>query len=146
MSLKCVLYVSESLIKADREAFRVAISQIMAECQRNNQADSITGALAYDRGRFFQFIEGPAERIDALMQRLLSDHRQTNVTIRLEGLAETRLFPKWSMALLNVTAPPVPGHATSYIEESSAEGLLERLSDAARNEAILSVVPRRETL
>lgn len=142
MTMKCILYVSQSLIAAERDAFRTAIAEIMAEIQRNNRFDQITGALAYDRGRFIQYIEGPGDRIDALVHRLIADPRHTNMTIRMEEPAPARLFPEWSMVLLNVTAPPLAGYATADLEAQSAVQLLERLQSAAREEAILSVAPR----
>lgn len=142
MPLKCALYVSQSLIPADREAFRTAISEIMVQCERNNRADDITGVLAYDRGRFYQFIEGPPKWIDALLGRLLDDDRHTNMTIRLDEPAEKRLFPQWSMALLNITTAPLPGYTTEDLETQTVTDLIARLQTAAKGEAILAVVPR----
>ncbi|TGY87875.1 hypothetical protein E5163_13240 [Marinicauda algicola] len=140
--LKCVLYVSRSLIPAEREEFREQISEIMAQCDRNNRADDITGALAYDRGRFFQYVEGPADAIDALVARLFDDPRHKRVTIRADEPVATRLFPDWSMVLLNITAAPVPGYATADLEALSPGDLVARLQRAAAEDAILAVARR----
>ncbi|GGE36894.1 hypothetical protein GCM10011367_09110 [Marinicauda pacifica] len=144
MSLKCILYVSQSLIRADRDDFRAAISKIMMESERNNRADDITGVLAYDRGRFLQYIEGPPGPMGALVDRLLGDPRHTNMTIRIDEPVETRLFPKWSMALLNITLPPLPGYSVEDLENQPVDQLLARLQRAADEESILSVAPRSQ--
>lgn len=137
--MKHVLYVSQSMIPAEREGFRAAIIDIMAEAQINNSSASITGVLAYDRGRFVQYIEGPPDRIDALIDRLRRDDRHTGFTVRSEGPVETRRFPDWSMALLNVTALPEPGFPLAELAERSPKDLVEQLTRAAREDAILTV-------
>lgn len=139
--MKRALYVSQSQIPANRDTFRQTVSRIMVQSQFNNRSENITGVLAYDRGRFFQFIEGPEQAIDALVGRLLGDERHANMTIRLDEPVEERLFPKWSMALLNMTAPPLAGYATGDLEDLSANQIIDRLQRAAEEEAILAVAP-----
>jgi hypothetical protein len=69
-----------------------------AALQRNN-AESVTGLLIYDAGRFLQWLEGPAEGVDRIWQSIQADSRHTDVEILGHMPSTVRCFPDWGMKL-----------------------------------------------
>ena len=65
---------------------------------RNNARDQITGFLARSGEQFFQALEGPEDRVHALVQRLSKDTRHDSVEVLLcKPLHGDRSFTDWSM-------------------------------------------------
>ncbi|MBM4359041.1 MAG: BLUF domain-containing protein [Deltaproteobacteria bacterium] len=99
MALKRIKYVSrfaEDLTQADVEA-------IAEVSQRNNAAREVTGVMASSGRLFYQVLEGPAEVVDALYATIAADPRHTDVLLlRSQSDVATRLFPQWSMHLVNL--------------------------------------------
>ena len=66
-----------------------------------NPATGVTGVLLCDRTtegpRFVQVLEGPRERVHALLGRIRSDRRHTDLRMLLDVPAPRRAFPDWSM-------------------------------------------------
>ncbi len=79
------------------------LSVILAESQRNNDRDGLTGALAAHRDRYIQVIEGPTETLDSLLRRLDQDRRHKDIVILERSAIRDRLFGDWSMASARVT-------------------------------------------
>ena len=78
-----------------------AVDRIIASSHRLNPARGITGLLVFGSGIFFQWLEGPRDGVQELMDILRKDPRHQDVVT----LAETeevreRLFPDWSMELV----------------------------------------------
>ena len=73
---------------------------ILQASQRNNQRDDITGILTYSGEVFVQFLEGPPESIQRLMDRLQGDSRHRDIIILSEGSDHERIFPGWDMELV----------------------------------------------
>jgi class 3 adenylate cyclase len=70
---------------------------------RNNQRDEITGVLLYLNGLFFQMIEGEAEKIDKLYEKILKDERHTDILcLKTEYHLTERKFPNWAMKTINL--------------------------------------------
>ena len=59
----------------------INLAVILAESQRNNDRDELTGALAAHDDRYIQVIEGPASALDNLLRRLEGDPRHRNIVI-----------------------------------------------------------------
>ncbi|HVL42926.1 MAG TPA: BLUF domain-containing protein [Brevundimonas sp.] len=79
------------------------LSVILAESQRNNDRDGLTGALAAHRDRYIQVVEGPATALDALLRRLESDPRHRDLILLDREPISDRLFSRWSMANARIT-------------------------------------------
>lgn len=92
--MKRIRYISQfSRALAHEELEELA--RVSAE---NNRKDGITGMLVASGELFFQLIEGPAERIDEVYARILSDARHQNVlTLSVEQGNFGRLCPDWAM-------------------------------------------------
>ncbi|KOR36897.1 family 3 adenylate cyclase [Planktothricoides sp. SR001] len=79
------------------------IEKIGKISQQNNQARNITGVLLCLDGMFFQILEGEAEDIDQIYQRILDDPRHTDILCLKSELNVTeRLFPEWSMQIIDL--------------------------------------------
>lgn len=86
------LYVSRMAPDCDS----TVVKDIVAVARRHNPAHGITGALMFDGERFSQLIEGPAEAIHELMQRITQDPRHTDLRVLFNGFATAgRLASRW---------------------------------------------------
>lgn len=85
------------------------LATILAESQRNNDRDGLTGVLAAHRDRYIQVIEGPSSTLDGLLKRLHGDPRHRDLTIIGREPIQARRFEGWSMASTRIT----PAQATT---------------------------------
>ena len=100
------------------------IEEIGMYSARRNAADGITGVLVTLGSVFFQIIEGDEVAIDDLYARVLRDGRHTGVIcLQTEELATDRLFPEWSMNVIDLD------HATGDVV-APLKLLLGRLGEA----------------
>ncbi|MEQ7153971.1 BLUF domain-containing protein [Brevundimonas aurifodinae] len=99
------------------------VATILGQSQRNNSQTNLTGALVAHRGRFIQVIEGPAEAIDALLDRLRVDPRHKDLRVIDRALVEQRSFDSWSMASARVTpeVEPLLDRIVDRLDTSVAE-------------------------
>eukprot|EP01012_Entosiphon_sulcatum_P006088 TRINITY_DN1283_c0_g1_i1.p1 TRINITY_DN1283_c0_g1~~TRINITY_DN1283_c0_g1_i1.p1 ORF type:complete len:1013 (+),score=153.69 TRINITY_DN1283_c0_g1_i1:97-3039(+) len=92
-SLVVLTYISEartSLTSAE-------VDQLAALSDKRNQQNDISGVLMFTSRFFIQTIEGRADKVRALYQRITLDHRHTNcVLVQLESITQRR-FPSWYM-------------------------------------------------
>jgi hypothetical protein len=75
------------------------IYQLVQAAQVKNAENSITGLMLYDEGRFYQWLEGPPEKVARLMGAISRDPRHTNIEILSDKPASTRQFGDWKMRL-----------------------------------------------
>lgn len=89
-----ILYCSH----ATSQMTEAELARILQTAQVNNPGQGITGLLVYGGGMFLQWLEGPREKVEALMDKLSQDPRhETIVRLQvLDGLKE-RLYPTWAM-------------------------------------------------
>ncbi|MGU3285579.1 BLUF domain-containing protein [Methylobacterium sp. WL18] len=74
------------------------VSRIVETAQRNNFAHGITGVLVFGSGVFFQWIEGPAAKIQNLIAILHRDERHHDIVSLSQSEEEReRLYPNWDM-------------------------------------------------
>ncbi len=75
------------------------LHDLTAASQRRNRRDGITGLMLYDNENFFQWLEGPVDRVERLMASIRADSRHTDVQVLNEQPAEMRTFGAWTMKL-----------------------------------------------
>lgn len=117
------------------------LSVILAESQRNNARDGLTGALAAHRDRYIQVVEGPSQALDALLRRLEDDPRHRDVTLIDREPISERLFGTWAMASARIT--PDLGEALDRLvdqDDRSAGRIIHILLDAVRTAAFQDTV------
>lgn len=110
----------------------LVIADILAVSGRNNRRDRITGGLVYDAGVFFQVIEGSADDLERLMDRMRLDSRHADITVISREAGVSRMFADWSMAAPRLS----PEHeammratiTASQVDPVAAINLLHRLA------------------
>jgi hypothetical protein len=96
-SIHNLVYCSRAAPGVDDDS----ISSIIAAAQHHNPRFGITGLLVFGSGIFFQWLEGPRDNVTSLMKIITSDPRHSNVVLlREENEMHDRLFPDWSMELV----------------------------------------------
>lgn len=71
---------------------------MLATFRKNNAEASISGMLLYDgHGTFIQAIEGSAENIKTLYNKITHDTRHTSVVLLSEKTVSARKFASWQM-------------------------------------------------
>lgn len=98
MQLKCVTYTSLAALDFDEDQLR----SIHAAARDLNGIDGISGLLLFNGTHFLQWIEGPPDAIDDLIERLRSDPRHSGFEIRDQRMADERMFGDWTMRLFRV--------------------------------------------
>jgi hypothetical protein len=73
--------------------------ELVQAAQSRNAAESITGLMLYDDGRFYQWLEGPAASVGRLMRSIKADRRHTDIEILSDKTSTTRQFGDWKMRL-----------------------------------------------
>ena len=97
--LKRIKYVSQFAQALGQDD----VDTIAAQSEQNNREADITGVLMASGNLFFQVLEGPAEAVDALYERIQQDPRHQQVVLlgSEEPVAE-RLFPDWAMKAISL--------------------------------------------
>ncbi|QKR99660.1 BLUF domain-containing protein [Sphingomonas sp. CL5.1] len=71
--------------------------EILKVAKALNGVDGITGILYIDGQNFLQVIEGEAESIAGLLERLLADPRHMDIAILSDTSIDEREFGDWTM-------------------------------------------------
>jgi hypothetical protein len=98
-SLIQLIYVSE----ATRPLTQPELLELLEVSVENNFLQNITGILLYYKESFFQVLEGDAETVGNLYEKICKDSRnRKNTVLMCERLVE-RQFERWSMGYTEVT-------------------------------------------
>lgn len=100
MLLKQIIYLSRPTEPVTFELLE-SISRIS---RLRNPALEITGLLLYGSGRFMQLVEGPESNVRALLDKVGSDPRHTEVEILFDRDIAKRFYPDWYMGVYNIDA------------------------------------------
>lgn len=76
-----------------------SLAGILLDARRCNTRDGITGALICRDDLFLQMLEGPEDKVEATLHRIVKDDRHLEVRpMSRRVIADTgRLFPNWAM-------------------------------------------------
>ncbi len=97
------------------------LSAILSTARRNNPLHGITGALICRHDVYLQLLEGDAEAVDPLFERISKDNRHLAVTLLSRTETGDRLFPDWDML-------HDPAHSWHWTEDEVNDGALTRAS------------------
>ncbi|EAR60172.1 BLUF domain-containing protein [Neptuniibacter caesariensis] len=67
----------------------------------NNKNLNITGILLFNGRYFFQVLEGDNGVVNKLLDKINGDDRHAEIDILSRRAIDSRLFPKWSMELID---------------------------------------------
>ncbi len=126
MALERVVYESHATGRTDS---LLNMATILAESQRNNDRDGLTGALAAHEGRYIQVLEGNGPDIDRLLRRLADDPRHRDVTIMDRRPIDCRSFGDWTMANVRFRADQAEA-LSAVLKSRSAEATVTLLKNA----------------
>ncbi|MBC8143171.1 MAG: BLUF domain-containing protein [Armatimonadetes bacterium] len=74
-----------------------ALFHLLKRSRVANEKRNVTGALLYKNGVFVQLLEGAAEDIEDLREKIYRDPRHTGVVTLMRGFADDRVFKGWTM-------------------------------------------------
>ncbi|WP_306208127.1 BLUF domain-containing protein [Actinoplanes sp. RD1] len=95
--LSRLIYFSE-----ERDVGVHGVLRILDEARAGNEAEGITGVLAFDRRWFLQCLEGPRDALTRKFLTIARDQRHSGVTLIAFEEAGARLFPDWTMGAMSV--------------------------------------------
>jgi Sensors of blue-light using FAD len=78
---------------------------LMQKCSQRNVERELTGLLLYKDGNIMQVIEGPAQNVEAVFERIKKDPRHKSLMVLLKEPISSRNFPNWSMAFRDLRSP-----------------------------------------
>lgn len=105
-----LVYVSSTVKPLSRDE----LVDLLAKSRAANARLGITGLLLYKDGNVMQVLEGEAQNVRALYARISRDPRHQGLIVLLDGTAEKRQFPEWSMAYRDLNDAEVremPGYS-----------------------------------
>ncbi len=107
------------------------VFDIVETSARRNSAREITGFLLYDEDRFLQLIEGPAGKIEELIEDLNRDPRHHSIEILNREAARERLFSDWEMKRLITFAdvPAMEAIRANLAGKPEADGIMEIVTE-----------------
>ena len=73
------------------------VGQIAAQARARNAARDVTGLLVFDGMHFCQHLEGPADAVLHLLDRLQQDPRHTAVRVVYEGPCTERRYRRFDL-------------------------------------------------
>ena len=86
-----VTYLSQEALPLSSDG----VLGLLTQCHRNNTDRGLTGMLLFGNGTFLQTLEGEAEVVDGLMDKISRDPRHTGMKVlRREAITE-RLYSQW---------------------------------------------------
>jgi adenylate cyclase len=98
--IKRIKYVS----RFDKPHTEADIEAIGGQSRANNERLDLTGMLMASGGLFYQVLEGPAEAVDEVYARIANDSRHTDLLLLGSEENVERLYPDWSMEIINLDA------------------------------------------
>jgi Sensors of blue-light using FAD len=104
------VYVSSAFVPFTKEE----LLALLAKSREKNARLGITGMLLYKDGNFMQVLEGEESAVRALGDTIHDDPRHHGMIPILEGHAEERQFPDWSMGFRDLgseEAKRTPGYS-----------------------------------
>ncbi len=98
--LEQVVYMSATSPNVGEDCLR----DVLRESTANNPSSHVTGMLLYINGSFLQVLEGEAQTIAALYEKISRDPRHKSVAKISQCSIEEREFGKWSMGWARIGA------------------------------------------
>ncbi len=77
----------------------VELERLLRVAQRRNHAEGLTGVLIYDRGAFFQWLEGPRSSLERVWNSISHDARHAEIQVLRDDSIPHRFFEGWDMRL-----------------------------------------------
>lgn len=92
------IYVSKATIPMDEHE----VSELSRKAAENNLQAGLTGMLMYAGGFFMQVLEGDKHFVEHVIGIIKKDPRHADFVTIASGYVSKRLFPSWSMGVINL--------------------------------------------
>lgn len=96
---------------------------LLFEARSYNHHHGITGMLLSHGQAFMQLLEGEQDEIRALFTKISRDARHRDIVLEHDGPDDSRLFPQWSMAYVDV--PMLDGEPVMVDSETEVQALAD---------------------
>lgn len=93
--LSVIVYRSRSIVPLTD----VDLFYLLAHAREHNRKRELSGVLLYDRGHFFQWLEGPNQSLGRTWTAIRADQRHCDVRVLADQQIPVRLFEGWGMQL-----------------------------------------------
>ena len=94
-SLSVIVYRSKSVAPmTDLDLY-----YLLAHARERNKDAGLSGMILYDRGHFFQWIEGQDQPLGTVWNKIRDDARHTDIQVLADQPIPVRLFAGWTMQL-----------------------------------------------
>ena len=92
------------------------LNSIAQDSKTFNATVDVTGVLLYHGGNFFQYLEGPRQGLEQVMERVCKSRRHHTLYVHFKGEIAQRHFGDWSMDVADLSQPRMRQHTTSLRE------------------------------
>jgi hypothetical protein len=111
------------------------LAELLQAARENNAKLGLTGMLLYAEGSFFQVLEGQADVVDALYEKIERDPRHAQMTMIIKEPISKRHFEDWTMGFYKVSRAELAG--MSGVNDFFGKGTLVSV-DAGRAKKLLA--------
>ncbi len=125
------------------------LEELLSDARERNRRLGVTGMLVHEGERFYQWLEGPREALNALWTSISRDARHEDVELLGEGVTPARLFSDWDLRFVEREAREASPTAAAPVEAPVPERapvLLARLALAGDEAAITEFARARGAL
>lgn len=98
-ALRTTIYVSRATSSFDAPSLR----DLLTRSRLRNGVAGVSGMLLYDRGSFFQVLEGEPSAVQQVLDRIRADSRHEGVVVLVDEPITTRGFAAWTMGFADVS-------------------------------------------
>jgi hypothetical protein len=101
------------------------LHDLLRAAQRRNKAEGLSGVLVFEKGAFFQWLEGPSAALERVWESISGDPRHHQITVLRDEPMSQRLFEGWDLRIARGANVSIDA-AVAAIRSSSTQ-LLKRL-------------------
>lgn len=116
------------------------LDALTRSAQQRNRAAGLTGMLLYEDGRFFQWIEGPPDKLEPVWQSIRGDARHREIDVMSMRVCDHRMFAGWDMRWMRRGERAKPGDPPAagldFLEPVAPSERLARLALGGDEDAI----------
>jgi len=104
--IRAIAYVSHAAFDYRQQYQELAdsIEQIRTESTQRNMSQGIGGVLYYYKGSFFQYLEGPRQNIDRLVNTIEVDPRHRGFKLMYDQPITEQRAPDWGLKYVSLDA------------------------------------------
>jgi hypothetical protein len=122
-TLSTIVYHSKATIAFSE----LDLLYLLAEARARNRSEGVTGLLVFDRGAFFQWIEGPNVPLQRVWNTIQRDPRHHQIQVLADMSIPMRLFQDWHMQFAHRECRAA-NHIDGLIQ--AADDVMDRLHQA----------------